>query len=844
MVAILASVITACSSGNTEATSNDIDGTTTTDSSTEVATAYIEDEYEGPNIPKETVFSDYKKATLMIYMVGSNLETEGAMATLDIEEIIASGYDESKLDVYICTGGAKEWHTEAISSTTTQVYRMLDGKLELICELGDAAMSNSSTLTSFIDVCYEVTDGDTFELILWNHGAGANIGFGADEKNGYTSMSIEQLGQGLANTKLIMAGRRFEVIGFDACLMGMIEVANTLSYYSHYMLASEELMPTNGWDYSVLSTITEECAFRGEAFGTIIIDGFAEYYKNQYQYRTEYSLACYDLSYSKDVLDLFEDMIIEDLNGIEYGEYATIARGRNHTKGFGRVDGQDYYDIIDLYDFALNMEGYTPTYSDNLETAIDNMVIYYRSNILHSHGVAVYFPYNNQNNMNSWLDNYDSLQFSYVYEEFLNVYVASLIDETKAIWDNVDVSVVYSDEDFDYDCYVEMNDEQSATFASAMCSRWIRYEDSSDTYGCYMIQGGVKVSGNCLDSAQYTDKIFVFSNKAGDGISFSMKEIDRCEEYVLYEGRIRVQKLDSTSWDNVDIVVKVDDEHPNGEIIIARYVQNITDTKMFPSVMDYTFEIGDTIEGEIKVGSIAMNSDGSLLAEEKWKNSTSVFSDGLTFDGELNSELRDYSEDMGMSFMLFYIRDTHGYTHTAGRFPDANPKLDGAYLMNGTTTSLTVGKSYDPTSYEAAIFDTYNQPVHVFTFSDLYEISGSTTSKKIDVKVLDGVMKKEISHMYISNDLEDDYADYIEYGIKPDLSQNPFFTCNVDKESIDGMDVYILTYNINKTTELLGKKVLIPYIDCYGEQRYLQIECEMFDDDDNDEILEWIESIL
>jgi len=47
-----------------------------------------------------------------------------------------------------------------------------------------------------------------------------------------------------------------DIIGFDACLMSMYEVASAVAPYSHYLLSSELLEPGQGWDYTALGSVT------------------------------------------------------------------------------------------------------------------------------------------------------------------------------------------------------------------------------------------------------------------------------------------------------------------------------------------------------------------------------------------------------------------------------------------------------------------------------------------------------------------------------------------------------------------------------------------------------------
>jgi hypothetical protein len=51
-----------------------------------------------------------------------------------------------------------------------------------------------------------------------------------------------------------------DIIGFDACLMSMYEVAAALAPYGRYLVASELLEPGDGWDYTVLGNVTVQGA--------------------------------------------------------------------------------------------------------------------------------------------------------------------------------------------------------------------------------------------------------------------------------------------------------------------------------------------------------------------------------------------------------------------------------------------------------------------------------------------------------------------------------------------------------------------------------------------------------
>ena len=97
-----------------------------------------------------SVDSDARSATIMVYMNGSDLETQAGEATTDIAEMIDSGIGEN-VNVIIQTMGTKRWHDYDISSQTSQIYRVNKGELELIeDDLGQLDCTDSDTLSDFL----------------------------------------------------------------------------------------------------------------------------------------------------------------------------------------------------------------------------------------------------------------------------------------------------------------------------------------------------------------------------------------------------------------------------------------------------------------------------------------------------------------------------------------------------------------------------------------------------------------------------------------------------------------------------------------------------------------------
>ena len=69
--------------------------------------------------------------TVMIYMNGSNLESDHGMATEDIREILNATLSEN-VNVVIQTGGTRRWKTKAIASDHSQRFLVENGALTLV----------------------------------------------------------------------------------------------------------------------------------------------------------------------------------------------------------------------------------------------------------------------------------------------------------------------------------------------------------------------------------------------------------------------------------------------------------------------------------------------------------------------------------------------------------------------------------------------------------------------------------------------------------------------------------------------------------------------------------------
>ncbi|MBP3891971.1 MAG: hypothetical protein J6D29_07340 [Solobacterium sp.] len=327
-------------------------------------------------------------ATILIYMCGTDLETNYGMGTADLSEIVSANISEN-VNIIIETGGTKKWNNNIVSNRTNQRYRAVNGGLvPLDQNVGLKAMTDPNTLYDFIQYGVSNFPADRYMLIFWDHGGGSVSGYGYDQNYPNSTMSVDRIAEVLkaSNTK-------FDVIGFDACLMANVETAMAVSPYADYLIASEETEPGMGWYYTNwVNMISQNSSTPTLQLGQRIIDDFVEVsYQNSP--RDKISLSMVDLGeFEATVPSALSAFSKEIDNAINTQNFKAIANARSVTKEFAQ---SNKIDQIDLVHFCANIN---TTNAVNLANAVGNCVKYNRVyNMKNAYGLSIYFPYNAMN---------------------------------------------------------------------------------------------------------------------------------------------------------------------------------------------------------------------------------------------------------------------------------------------------------------------------------------------------------------------------------------------------------------------------------------------------------------
>ena len=368
--------------------------------------------------------------TILVYMIGSNLESESGCGTMDISEMCDAGLG-SNVNLIVEAGGARKWQNSVMSSGKLGRYKIEGDGVATLDLQNKSSMVTPSAITDFIKWGVKNYPADKYDIIFWDHGGGTLAGFGMDELF-KGSLSIGDIADAIKASNV-----HFDFVGFDACLMGTVETAYSLAPYADYLIASEEEEPGYGWYYTGwLKAVSKNPEIGMKDLGKIIVDDFMT--SNR---RDGTTLSVIDLSKTEALYKSICTLCSAGKKAVTSGSYKNISNARNRAKSFG--DGN--YDQIDIVDFCqrCGLNG-----AEEVIAAVDNALVYHNTNIANVNGIAMYFPYNYPSyykQMSSMLKDFGMTDSSY--NGFFNAFLTTKSTGYSRAMDPMSVLTGYESDD-------------------------------------------------------------------------------------------------------------------------------------------------------------------------------------------------------------------------------------------------------------------------------------------------------------------------------------------------------------------------------------------------------------
>lgn len=200
--------------------------------------------------------------TIMVYMSGdNNLSVEMAYALENIKS--AARESKKKVNLFVYFDG----HSRSVPTLYCDFTDFANPVYTRSCDIAgkrypvenqyneDSSLPNS--VLNFVDWCSNKNDIDKdgrksnhYGLVFSGHSFGfQSVGMLKDDFTGNT-MSLENVESVLGEINRNIIRQELDILGFDSCVMSMLEVGYQFRSFAKVMIASEGSVPSAGWTYT------------------------------------------------------------------------------------------------------------------------------------------------------------------------------------------------------------------------------------------------------------------------------------------------------------------------------------------------------------------------------------------------------------------------------------------------------------------------------------------------------------------------------------------------------------------------------------------------------------------
>ncbi len=434
----------------------------------------------------------------MVYMAGdNNLAVDMAYAMEQIKGVASEGENSANLFVYY-DGNSPSIPTlycdfsEPGEPRYVRSYKVPDKLYEVPAKENENAADRRSIL-NFVDWCLnkvevrgnngEISYGrraNRYAMIFSGHSLGfQDKGLFRDETSG-KSMKMRDLYftlEDIVSTKKellakarrnkipkdqidhetkVLAGQKLDLLGFDSCVMGMLEVGYQFNYVAKTMIASEGSVPTAGWTYAKILGNLARNTKAGED-PTVVAERFVcDFIESQDAYTVggvSVDLAAWDMSKMGDLADSF-DALAETLvacfseQDIIYRQMERVilqAHWKCQSYMYDQnVDLGDFCELLDrevglmIEEMGFTNRGILNDVQDRCREVLDKL----RSVVIlsgfsggeyqYSNGMSVFFPWSllayevSKKNYESLWFSRDAVDRSLIWSGFLKTYLGKV----------------------------------------------------------------------------------------------------------------------------------------------------------------------------------------------------------------------------------------------------------------------------------------------------------------------------------------------------------------------------------------------------------------------------------
>lgn len=264
----------------------------------------------------------------------------------------------------------------------------------VVKNLGSADMGDWRQLVDFATWAHRNYPAKKTFLVVWNHGSGwrrvegvSPSDISLDDRTG-NIITTEELGHAMGEIARAM-GRKIDIYGSDACLMGMVEVADEMAESVEYFVGSQDLEPGQGWPYNTFLTRWMASGDLSAAdVSRVLTEEFLTAYSGGIYGRASVTLSAFDMSH----LGAYKQAVRELSDEIRAQPTSQLSKIKSATTRSKTFYNSDYVDMIDFLD-RISSLGVSLTKAAAVRDIHQDLVFANAQNQdTRTHGLSVWVP--------------------------------------------------------------------------------------------------------------------------------------------------------------------------------------------------------------------------------------------------------------------------------------------------------------------------------------------------------------------------------------------------------------------------------------------------------------------
>lgn len=380
-----------------------------------------------------------KTWTIMVLVNGDNNLTSYGVG--DVDEMETAGSDNN-VNILVQFDGETSYSDSAGSHTDANRYylhhvttpnNMIDAYP--LVNLGEVDMGDTNVIFDFFKWGVDNYPAKHYMFIIWDHGSGwvkgkkGSRGVSHDDTNNdYLSFANGEY-RALVRKMHDYIGRNLDIMGFDVCLVQMVENLFESQGYVDHVVASEKSEPGDGWDYHFISALEQDPNMPVSELARQVVDYYATFYNNQST--GDVTLSSWDLNRNMHNLFNYTDLLARELilaGGISQTQINNVVSGLD-----GEVESSydPYKYFVDIKHFAMQIKA--ANINSNVNAACDSITDLFNAGMITDtawassdvsssmYGISIMLPPAGED-LAGWEGPYTGLRLSKLtlWDEFLN----------------------------------------------------------------------------------------------------------------------------------------------------------------------------------------------------------------------------------------------------------------------------------------------------------------------------------------------------------------------------------------------------------------------------------------